>query len=97
VNGPDGERFVWGSVYKTHSIGPYEIVEFIPTEAVKAAKKAGLEPHKCLRQFHPYVNAHDTSVVAPTLDGALCLAIAYRHNVVEAGRFMMKLVAPEAT
>jgi hypothetical protein len=94
ANGPNGLRFVWGRVEQTHEVGPYSIVEFTPTEVVKREKDTGLTAGGHLNQFHPYVDGQDTSVVAPTLDGALCLAIAFRNGDVTMGRAMMKLVTP---
>lgn len=86
ANGPDGRRFVWGRIKEVHEVGPYEIVEFEPSTWDTKNPPAN--------EFHPYVDGKDTSVVAPTLDGALCLAIAFRSGDVTMGRAMMKLVAP---
>jgi hypothetical protein len=97
ANGPDGRRFVWGRIKETHVVGPYSIVEFTPTDVVKREKATGLTAGGHLNQFHPYVDGQDTSNVAPSLDGALCLAIAFRGGDISMGRAMMKLVAPEAT
>jgi len=86
MNGPDGKRFVWGRIKETHEVGPYAIVEFEPSNWNTKNPPA--------REFHPYVNGKDTSTSALTLDGALCLAIAFRSGNVSAGTYMMKLVQP---
>ena len=48
--------FVWGEVMKIHSVGEYQIIEYI-----KEGEKS----------FHPYINYNDTSMSYESLDQAL--------------------------
>lgn len=95
MNGPDGKNFVWGSVWEVHALGPYSIVEYIPTETVKRAMLAGLEPHKLQHEFHPYVDDQDIGQYASSLDDALALAIAHRNGDIGAARYFMKMLGKE--
>ncbi len=70
THGPDGKRWPWGRITEVHSIGPYDIVEFIWKDI-----KGGLAGK---RGFGVFVAGRDAGISAPTLDGALLLAIAYR-------------------
>ena len=48
--------FVWGEVIKIHSVGEYQIIEYIKEEE---------------KSFHPYINYNDTSMSYESLDQAL--------------------------
>ena len=48
--------FAWGEIIKVHSVGEYQIVEYIRREG---------------KSFHPYINYNDTSMSYESLDQAL--------------------------
>jgi hypothetical protein len=70
--GPDGERFPWGDITKTHSIGEYDIVE--------AVWDSHGDIEDGTTAFFVYVGQKDTNMSSTTLDGALALAIAHKHG-----------------
>jgi hypothetical protein len=87
MNGPDGKRFPWGKITQIHSIGPYDIVEFVWKDL------AG--PDRGKTHFTVYVYKKDTSIGADELDKALALAISYRHEGVRctsAAHYFMKMI-----
>lgn len=77
-----GLAFTWGTVLKWYEAGPYTIAEFERNgDSLKT-------------EFHVWVNGEDTRHSSLTLDEALALAIAYRHegpNTRAAGYFMRML------
>ena len=91
MNGPDGKRFPWGRIVQVHSVDVYDIVEFIWKDI-----KGGTTNGK--RGFAVMVAGKDAGVSAPTLDGALLLAIAYKAEggrSSQAGYYMAKMLGLE--
>lgn len=56
-------EFPWGSIQRSHEIGPYEIVEYIEDG----------ETH-----FHPFIDGRDTNYSYPTLEDAMAGCIELR-------------------
>ena len=71
------KEFVWGPVVQTHEIGPYKIVEYHP-EIFKNCGGTGKYDTKT--KFHIYTNGRDGSESCQSLDEALAVAIAKRHD-----------------
>jgi hypothetical protein len=84
VNGPDGKKFVWGKIVQIHEVGHYQIVEH----------RAPSRSANFTLLFHVYVDGRDASRAGKSLDEALALAIAYRHEGSNgrAGEYFMKML-----
>ena len=87
MNGPNGMKFPWGKIIKTHSIGSYDIVEFKWSNDYREyAGKTG---------FSVFANQQDINQSAFTLEGALLLGIAWAHGDMSAARYMAKMIGIE--
>lgn len=64
------DRFCWGKVIKIHTIGPYDLIEYIPEEWMAASGKT---------RFQIYANEMDQQLSADTLERALLYAMGRRH------------------
>jgi hypothetical protein len=67
----DRRRFTWGKVVDVHEIGPYAFIEAIWKVKGPSNGKTG---------FFVYIDGKDMGTSAPTLDGALLLAIFKKHG-----------------
>lgn len=82
-NGPDGKRFPWGRITEVHTIGPYDIVEFIWKEGDRLAGKT----HFCV-----YLDHRDTAMGSPTLEGALACCIAAMAKKEPAAEYILRML-----
>ncbi len=62
-----GREYTWGIVRRIHDVGPYSVVE--------AEWRSDGAIH-----FHAYVDAQDTHDSATCLEGALAVAMAWKHE-----------------
>ena len=67
-------RFGWGQVICVHTVGEYDIIEYIPNQSSNVAD----EDYDSSPCFHPYVDGCDISQSFHSLDQALVGAIAYK-------------------
>lgn len=65
------EKWPWGDVIKVHSIGEYDVVEYM-------RKKMGYHDDEEGIHFHPYIYGKDTNHTYESMDAALVGAIAYQ-------------------
>jgi hypothetical protein len=73
MNGPDGNRFPWGRIVRTHAIGDYEIIEAVWDCPYSPSLHGTLG-------FFPYAHGESIHRHYRTLDDALVGVIAYRRE-----------------
>ena len=69
-------EFVWGQVIAVHSVGEYDIVEYVPNQSTNVAD----EDYDPSPKFHSYIDSRDTSHSYSSLDAALVGAIAIKRD-----------------
>lgn len=87
--------FIWGPVLDIHTIGEYQIVEYNPPvfKNCQATGEYKLEE----TNYSVYKNWTSLNVSEPTLDGALIIAIAQKHDGLnsKAGFYFKKMIGIE--
>ena len=70
--------FTWGRIEEQVHLGPYTFVKYRPyvTGTWDRLSKRPVEP---VFNYHIYVDGKDTHQGAHSLEGAMVLAIAYKH------------------
>ena len=87
-----GEGFTWGELIKIHSIGEYNIVEYYEWERdgirVLTGKPTQEKGYSC------YVDGHSIGQGTDSLDSAIVICIAYKHDGYnsQAVTFFMKMI-----
>ena len=75
---PNGDRFAWGPVQAVHTVGEYDIVEYLDDRS-NFGREVEWAPHG-QTMFHPYINGRDTHRSYRTLDSALVGVIAHKRE-----------------
>lgn len=88
----DKSNFTWGKLIKLHEIGDYTIGEYHPriTKGCELTHKINYDE----KEYHCWINDEDINISADTLDNALILAIAYKHDGCNshAGEYFIKMI-----
>jgi hypothetical protein len=88
-----GHLFTWGSVIKIHTIGEYSFIEYHPWKCEKGDVLVGTI-YESATYFHIYISGRDTCNDATSLDDAMVMAIAFKHDGPnsQAAGFFMKMI-----
>lgn len=92
----DGHKFWLGPIVRAHNIGEYQFIEhrhLIREGCTVTRKVDSTAPN----EFACYINGKSTSCGAESLDHALALVIARKHDGInsQAAMFFMKMISNE--
>ena len=90
-----GAGFTWGKFIKTYHIAEYDIVAYHPWIYVGGCSTG--KPDMKEIEFSCYINGEDICRGAGSLDGALAICIASKHDGAnsQAGDYFMRMIKKE--
>ena len=89
-----GAEFTWGDLVKIHRIGEYTVVEHHPWKVDGVRVLTG-QPNNATSEFSCYIENKSLSRSTNSLDSALAICIAYKHDGAnsQAARYFIKMIS----